>query len=198
MQPSNNKTSPPSCMTGSKRTQPSDNLRSFEPVYLDPEQLRFRYDGGTLTLRVKDGTFYPHITLRRCFPLSSEDILISIRYPDDEDSDKETELGIVRDCSELDQESQLAVTRHLKLHYFVPVIQDILELREEFGFLHWKVKTNRGEKEFIMRDSPIHSVRQVALNRYLLIDINQTRYEIHDFEALNAHCQELLRRYLLL
>jgi exosome complex RNA-binding protein Rrp4 len=49
-----------------------------------------------------------------------------------------------------------------------------------------------------MGDSVIGSTRQVGTNRWLIIDINQTRYEIHDLAALDAHSQELVKRYLLL
>jgi hypothetical protein len=84
------------------------------------------------------------------------------------------------------------------LHYFVPSILRILTIREEFGFLYWDVETDRGPKEFVMRDSIIGSVRQVSPIRWLVIDINQTRYEVRDINDLDEKSQELLRRYLLL
>jgi Domain of unknown function (DUF1854) len=84
------------------------------------------------------------------------------------------------------------------LFYFVPGIQRIVSIREEFGFLYWSVETDRGAKEFIMRDSVIGSVRKISEGRYLLIDINQTRYQVSDLDALDERSQALLRRYLLL
>ena len=48
-----------------------------------------------------------------------------------------------------------AVLRELRLHYFVPVIQQIYNIKDEFGFLYWTVETERGKKEFTMRDSII-------------------------------------------
>ena len=49
-----------------------------------------------------------------------------------------------------------------------------------------------------MRDSPIGSVRRVSEKRFLIIDINQTRYEVPDLEALDSESQRLLSQYLLL
>src|SRR3990170_713015 len=123
--------------------------RAFDLVYLDPPKLRFSYVGETLTLSMDDGTFLPHVTLRRCFPLSKGDIMILVRRPQGED--EHTEIGVIADISQLDEESQETVKRELRLHYFVPVIRKVVSIREEFGFLYWLVDTDRGTKEFIMR-----------------------------------------------
>ena len=192
------KTQTPEWVSPAPLARSSDHLAEFEPVYLNAEDLSFQCDGETLTLSTKDGTCYPRVTLRRCFPLSGIDEFITVRSRDEEDSDKEVEIGIVRDVSKLDSASRPAVARELRLHYFVPVIQRILDIREEFGFLHWKVKTDRGSKEFTVRDDPIHAVRQVDASRWLVIDINKTRYEIRDQQSLDPHSLELLKQYLLL
>jgi hypothetical protein len=170
---------------------------SFAIVYLDAATLRFEYQGENLTMTDSQGVFYPRVTLRRCFPLSAGHTNILVRVPDSEAS-LGCELGILEDANGLEPGSLQAVLRELRLHYFVPNIQRILGIKEEFGFLYWQVETDRGAKDFIMRDSVIGSVRQVSPGRWLVIDINQTRYEVRDFEALDEYSQDLLRRYLLL
>ncbi len=170
---------------------------SFAIVYLEAEHVCFEYQGENLTMTDSDGVFYPRVTLRRCFPLSAGHTNILVRVPESEDS-LGCELGIISDVNELAPASLDAVLRELRLHYFVPNIQRIVSIKEEFGFLYWQVETDRGNKDFIMRDSVIGSVRQVSPGRWLVIDINQTRYEVRDFEALDANSQELLSRYLLL
>ncbi|MBI3943507.1 MAG: DUF1854 domain-containing protein [Chloroflexi bacterium] len=175
---------------------PAEAPKSFEIVYLEPENLRFRYDGDTLTMRnVQDGTFYPRITLRRCFPLSEGELFLLVRRPVKDD---DIEIGVVQGVSRLDSESQKAVDRELRLHYFVPRVKSILSIREEFGFLYWNVETDRGNKEFIMRDNIINYAREVAPGRWLLIDINQTRYEIYNQNELDANSAKLLKLHLLL
>ena len=170
---------------------------SFEIVILDAPKLAFTYDGENLTYTAADGTFYPIVTLRRCFPLSASNTHIIVRVPDNEDA-RGQELGLIADVAELRTEAREAVERELRLHYFVPRIQKINSIREEFGFLYWSVETDRGHKDFVMRDSVISSVRRVSDGRWLIIDINQTRYEIFDFEKLDSKGQDLLKRYLLL
>jgi hypothetical protein len=170
---------------------------SFELLYLDPHRIRFGYDGENLVFIDSDGTYYPRVTLRRSFPLSAENSYILVRLPD-MDMERGKELGIIQDSQELDEESFKAVQRELRLHYLVPTIQNINGIHEEFGFLYWSVETDRGHKDFIMRDSIIGSTRQVSPGRWLIIDINQTRYEVHDLEKLDTNSQELLTKYLLI
>ena len=175
----------------------ASSAKSFEIRYLEPAGLRFRYADATLTLAVDESTFYPRVSLRGCFPLSGETSLITVRQQSGDD-EPDAEIGVVRDLSQLDAESYQAVMRELRLHYLVPTIQRIVDIREEFGFLYWEVETDRGAKEFIMYDSVIAYARQVSAVRWLLIDINQARYEIYDQEALDAHSLKLLKLYLLL
>lgn len=170
---------------------------SFELVYLNSPACQFAYDGENLTFTDGEGNHYPRVTLRRCFPLSAKNTNILVCVPDHENQ-RSDELGILANINDLDGSSKQAVLRELQLHYFVPVVQRILSIKEEFGFLYWKVETDRGNKEFIMRDSIIGSVRKVSDGRWLIIDINQTRYEIQDFTALDSDSQSMLQRYLLL
>jgi hypothetical protein len=170
---------------------------SFETIFLDPKTIHFHHDGHNLTFTASDSTHYPRVTLRRSFPLSADNTFIVVRVPEEE-PDRSHELGVIVDCLGLDEESRNAVERELRSFYLVPTIQRIHSIREEFGFLYWSVDTDRGAKEFIMRDSIIGQVRQVGTGRWLIIDINQTRYEVHNFEQLDETSQSLLKRYLLL
>jgi hypothetical protein len=170
---------------------------TFETVFLDPKTSLFCYEGENLTYRDGDGVYYPRVSLRRCFPLSSENTNIVVRIPD-VDPERSHELGMIEDIADLEESSREAVERELHLYYVVPSILRISNIREEFGFLYWTVETDRGPKEFVIRDSIISSTRQISKGRWLIIDINQSRYEIHNFETLDSTSQDLLRRYLLL
>ncbi|MFZ6028396.1 MAG: DUF1854 domain-containing protein [Chloroflexota bacterium] len=171
---------------------------SFETHYLAVRDLKFHYEGQNLTLKTADGVFYPHVSLRRSFPLSAQNTYVVVRVPEAVHADRWQELGVIADCGELDEVSRQAVEQELNLFYLVPVVQRIRSIREEFGFLYWDVETDRGPKEFIMRDSIIGQVRQVGQGRWLIIDINQTRYEIRDYETLDQKSRDLLARFLLL
>ena len=170
---------------------------SFELVYLDAKSIRFGYEAENLTLIDADGTYYSRVTLRRCFPLSAQNANIIVCAPGEE-MERGSEIGLLKEVDELEEDSREAVLRELSLHYFVPVIKMVRGIKEEFGFMYWSVDTDRGQKDFIMRDSIISSTRRVSEGRWLIIDINQTRYEIREFQSLDTRSQELISRYLLL
>ena len=170
---------------------------AFDLVYLNSNAVRFGYEGENLTFHDADGSFYPRVTLRRCFPLSAQNRQIMVCTPGVE-NEFGKEIGVIDSVEDLEPASREAVIRELELHYFVPVIRAIHSIREEFGFLYWSVNTDRGKKDFIIRDSIISSTRRISNGRWLIIDINQTRYEIREFESLDATSQDLLQRYLLL
>ncbi len=186
------------------QTTPSDTLeteekpdQNFETNYLDPLQIKFRVEGENLTLALADGSYYPRVTLRRCFPFSTNGMYITIRTPDTE-KERGVEIGILNRIEDLDPQSFGALNEELKLHYFVPVIKKVLSVKEEYGFINWKVITDRGEKEFIMRDNVISTTRQISDNRWLLIDINQARYELNMDDSLDDKSRALFVRHLLL
>ncbi len=120
-----------------------------------------------------------------------------VRIPD-VDPERSHELGIIEDIAGLEESSREAVERELHLHYIVPSILTDQQHPGRVWILYWTVETDRGPKEFVIRDSIISSTRQISKGRWLIIDINQSRYEIHNFETLDTNSQNFLRRYLLL
>lgn len=180
-----------------KEKLPEEDDYSFEIKYYDPQKVTFRFEDETLSFVDEDGTEFPRVTLRRCFPLSAQNTHIMVCTPGKE-NERGKELGVIKDTMDLTRESEAALLKELALHYFVPLVSQIYSIREEFGFLYWSVETDRGKKDFIMRDSLIGSLRRVSKVRWLIIDINQTRYEIRDISALDAKSQGFLQRYLLL
>jgi hypothetical protein len=169
----------------------------FDAVYLDPHNIKFGYGGENLTLTMLDGAYYPRVTLRRCFPFSTNGMYITVRLPDTE-RERGKEIGIINEVDTLDPQSREAVASELKLHYFVPVIKKVYKVKEEYGFINWNVLTDRGDKEFIMRDNVIATTRQISDTRWLLIDINQARFEINDDGSLDDRSRSLMIRHLLL
>ncbi|MBN2394687.1 MAG: DUF1854 domain-containing protein [Anaerolineae bacterium] len=192
--------------------------KAFEVVYLDPERVTFERQGDTLSLMLQtdespDGVpedapagaspggappniiRYPRVVLRACFPVSDNTEFLSVRDATDETV---PELGIIEDWSRLPPESRAAVAAELGLHYFVPEIKQVFNVKEELGFLYWTVETDKGRKEFVMRNSVIHYAREVVPGHWLLIDVNEARYEILDVAALDARSQKLVQQFLYL
>jgi hypothetical protein len=171
-----------------------DMVKSYEVVHLQPDHVRFVRQGDTLSLAVDD-VYYPRVVLRRCFPVSQSELLLSVR---DATSEEQAEVGLIEDWSALHESDRAAVAAELGLHYFVPQISQVHSVRDEFGFLYWSVDTDKGPKEFVMRNSVVHYAREVAPRHWLLIDVNQARYEIEDVDALEQRSQKIVKRALYL
>jgi len=169
--------------------------KSYELVHLQPGEMHFTRNGDTLTLDMADGTHYPRVALRSCFPVARGSTYLSVRDANTEDQD---EIGIIDDWPALQEEDRKAVAAELGLYYFVPLIQRVMAIKEEFGFLYWTVETSRGSRQFVMRNSVVYFAREVAPGRWLLIDVNQARWEIPNLDALDDQSQKLVHRFLFL
>jgi len=173
--------------------------KSFEVAYLDPRRVHFERHGDTLSLTLDDGTHYPRVILRSCFPVSGQGSYLSIRdagRSNDVSDHEQPEIGVIEDWNQLDAEERQVITAELSLYYFVPQIRRVLKIRDELGFLYWTVETDRGFKEFVMRNSVIRYAREVAPGHWLLIDVNQARYEIPDLGQLDRNSQNMVKRFL--
>ena len=170
--------------------------KAFEVVYLEPDKLRFVRRGDTLGLTVsEDGVnvHYPRVILRSCFPVSDGAVFLSVR---DANAEKQPEIGIIEDWTQLRPEDREAVSAELSLYYLVPKISRIDGIKEELGFLYWTVETDKGPQEFVMRNNITHNTREVSPSHWLIIDVNEARHEIPDVTKLDARSQKLLGRYL--
>jgi hypothetical protein len=175
--------------------------KSFEMIYLEPEQVHFERRGDTLSLTLSDDhdatrQHFARVVLRSCFPVSQDKFYLSVRDTSSEDGPQE--IGIIRDWTQLADADRQAVSDELGLHYFVPRIDKVYEVKDEFGFLYWTVDTDKGHKEFVMRNNVIRQAREIAPGHWLLIDVNQARYEIENVSALDRKSQKLINRFLYL
>ena len=169
--------------------------KSFEVVHLDPDQVHFERHGDTLSLTLADGTHYPRVVLRSCFPLSEGERLLSVRDASLAD-DEQPEIGIIEDWARLKGAGHVAVAAELSLYYFMPKIKRVSKVKDELGFLYWTVDTDKGSREFVMRNRIVHHAREVSPGHWLLIDVNQARYEIPDLDQLDQDSQKLVKRFL--
>jgi hypothetical protein len=170
------------------------NTKSLEVDYLDPQKTHFQRKGDTLSMTLRD-EYYPRVELRRCFPLAEGTRYLSIR---DATTDDHEEIGILYDWTALDEEDREAVGTEMRLFYFVPRIERVVDIKKEFGFLYWEVETDKGELDFVMRDRVTHYARRVGRDHWMLIDVNKARYEIMDLLRLDARSQRLVKRFLRL
>ncbi len=142
-----------------------------------------------VNVTLKDGTVIEDLEPRRLFPVTNENMYITLL-------DKgEHEICFVRDLEELDEASALALQECFKEFYRIPKITALLEVTEKFGTLTWRVDTDLGIVKFRIRNR--HSdIKNLFGNRVLIRDTNDNRYEIPDYTVLDKHSKHLLFTYL--
>ena len=152
---------------------------SFELRFCEPEELTFHeLPSGRRAVTIRDERTCFDYKVNRCFPMSLPQQYVSIIDA------AGTEVAILRDMSQLDERARRLLEEELERGYFVPRITRILSLRDEFGMQVWNVQTDRGDVEFVVRE-PRDKVRFVGPVRVMIADVDDNRYEIFDYTALD-------------
>lgn len=157
--------------------------------YIEAEDAHFyKNNGGFIGLKVGDEN-YERVSLHRAFPFSHSNSYISVK-------DKEgKEIGIIRDLEEFPKDTLELFMEELQRRYFLPRIDKINSIKEEFGYSYWEVLTNLGIKRFtIKKDNS--SFLNVKDNRILVIDVDGNRYEISDYTKLDSKSYKLIELLL--
>lgn len=138
--------------------------------YLITEKDRIvRTDTYIVNVECADGNVFENLEPRRLFPLSDLDHYITLL------NDKEKEIALIKDLSEIDAESRNAIEACFNDYYMIPTITEILRVEDKFGVLKWKVMTDRGEILFSIRNR--HSDIKCYDGEHMLVrDSNDNRY----------------------
>src|SRR5271166_1581464 len=121
-------------------------LASFELRILEPRKMRIFRTNGLTRLTLLEDRSYTRLIVTRAFPLSDPDHYLG--FLDGAGKD----IGLLVDPGPLDSESKQIVDEELEKRYFVPIVERVLSVKEEFGTVYWVVETDRGEKEIIARN----------------------------------------------
>ena len=176
------------------RAQDQFNTAVIRPIQrdpdappLDPGQVHVFYDHkGFLRATVEDQT-YLDVSIVRVSPQSVQDRYVGLL------SGKHDEIGIVRDPTELDEESQNVIERELERRYFPTTIERVFSVKEEFGATYWHTMTNRGERAFVARGLR-DNVQYLGKNSILINDVDGNRYEIEDLGRLDSESRGYVLR----
>lgn len=147
--------------------------------YITPDCVSFySSEHGLLMLRL-NGEDLGRVTVLRMFPFHYEKEYLCVKRENYTRSDKEDEIGIIRNLADfLPSQAQL-VQKELDKRYFVPEIIKVNDVKEEYGHTVWKTETTAGEREFTVNDMS-SNVRNMGNNRIMLTDVNSNRYYIPD------------------
>jgi hypothetical protein len=162
---------------------------SYELRILDPKRTRIFRVAGLTRLTIEADRSWAKVTVARAFPLSDPDHYLG--FLDGAGKD----IGLLIDPGPLDAESRAVVDEELEKRYFVPVVERVLSVKEEFGTVYWRVETDRGEKEIIARNLR-DNLMELTSTRIIITDIDNNRFEFPDLNKLDGRSLGIIMRNL--
>ena len=122
---------------------------------------------------------------RRLFPISGPGKYIALTNSEGD------AICIIRDVENLLPDAKKSLVDALELHYMIPKITKVHNWARKHGQHIWTVETDRGRVEIVITDST-HQVKRLYNDRVLIKDSSDNRYEIPDFNELDARSQNLI------
>jgi len=156
-----------------------------ERIFLSSKDNVKQYENNLVTLTLEDGTVFEKLEVRRLFPVNRPDEYITMLDPDG------VETAVIRSIKDLNEESRKAVEYSLNDYYLVPHILRIISIVEKYGTLHWVIETDRGIKEFDIRNRN-HDIKVFRNGCVRVRDSDDNRYVIDDYRTLDKHSRSQL------
>ncbi len=164
-------------------------MSALEVRWLDPARTVVERvpNSQQVRIRLPDGEVYEDVQFARAFPFSQPHQFIGVMTFEGK------EIGMFRSLEGMEPRSRAIVEEELEQRYFIPIIQKVYSLTEEYGQLRWHVDTDRGERVFYVRNWR-DNVHELSPVRYLIVAVDGSRYEIRDLNALDARSRGWLDR----
>jgi hypothetical protein len=144
---------------------------------------------GRLVLTNAQGQRFEGVMPVRAFPIQAPDEGLSIVDTDGH------EVAWVAHWGQLPPPAQELLRQELARREFMPVIARIVSVSSFSTPCTWKVKTDRGDCEFVLRGD--EDIRRVGTDNTLLIaDAHGIQYLVPDQLALDTHSKKILDRFL--
>ena len=156
-----------------------------ERIFLSSKDSINQYENNLVTLTLESGEVYEKLEARRLFPVNRPNEYITLLNPEG------VEVAVIRKITDLSEESKKAIEYSLNDYYLVPHIQRIVSITEKYGTLHWVVETERGIKEFDIRNRN-HDIKAFRSGCVRVRDSDDNRYVIDDYRALDKHSRSQL------
>ena len=131
----------------------------------------------------------------RMFPLEYDSEYLSVRTENYARSDKNEEIGIIKNLKEYSKEQQEIVNRELDKRYFIPEITQVLSIEEEFANSMWNVKTTAGDVEFTVNDMGANLLK-LGDNKIMLTDVFGNRYIIPDVTKIGDKAMAVIEIWI--
>ncbi len=152
--------------------------------FLSASECDFREsESGHLRLTVQKEFSCLDVVFRRLFPLKDPGHFVSV-------GDGGKEVGIIRDLTEFDRDTQALIRLELDFYYAVPEITDIKKIKGEYDYFHWDTVTDRGPRSFYVKGRT--EGLKIKGSHLQVTDIENCRYELPDVGALSESSRRIL------
>lgn len=156
-------------------------------VWLTEENATFSNRNGFLYIKHNDTE--QRAFLCRQFPFDFLWEFISVM------NEEQEEIGIIRRLDDFSGEGRALLEEELNRRYYAPIIEEILQVKERYGFSYWRVRTKEGEVRFTLHDT-YRSIIRAGEHRVIMLDVDGNRFEIPDVNALNRKSYKKIELYL--
>ncbi len=156
-----------------------------ERIYVTQSDSITVYENNLVNLDTAGGERFEKLEPRRLFPVSRANNYITLL------DEAGVEVAIIKSLMDLNKESLEVIEYSLNDYYLVPHIQRIISVSEKNGKIHWIVETERGMKEFDIRNRN-HDIRVYSDGRVRVRDSDDNRYIISDYRTLDKHSRHQL------
>ena len=164
-------------------------VASFAPSAVPDAFSLERTSFGKLVLTKAQGQRFEGVVPVRAFPIQAPDEGVSLLDTDGH------EVAWVAHLADLPPHTQDLLRQALALREFMPVIARIVSVSSFSTPYTWRVETDRGTCEFVLRGD--EDIRRVGADNMLLIaDAHGIHYLVPDQLALDAHSKKILDRFL--
>lgn len=143
---------------------------------------------GRLRLELADGTHYDAVVPVRAFPLTAPDECVALVS-----SGGHEVLNIPR-LSALAEPARGILLATLAAREFVPKIEAILSCSAFATPSTWRVRTDRGETEFVLKAE--EDIRRLGEGRLMITDSHGLQLEVVDQAKLDPHSRRILLRFM--
>lgn len=157
----------------------------MERLYVGKDDKIVHFENNLVTLKTADGRVFERLEPRRLFPVSRADIYITLLDTEG------VEVALIKALTDIDSESRKVVETSLDDYYLVPHITRIISTGEKYGTLRWTVETDRGIKNFDIRNRN-HDIKMFKDGKVRVRDSDDNRYVIDDYMKLDAHSRARL------
>ena len=166
----------------------------YRPRWLTPDVANIHLGNrGALHVTVLNDRIYGGVFAVRALPVRFPREYISLRHFDSEK--KEQEVGLVRGIDDWPEEVRNLLAQALLRRYFVHVIEEIESIRLVFGHLTFRVRTDHGPGEFMMRWQADRA-QDYGPRGKMILDVDENRYLVRDVSALPPKQAKVFRRHV--